>query len=156
MSTFWLECWGICCVLPGSSIRYVTSQGSCEVFLLQSLWNQVDNAWKRRGPWIERLTGQMVHRRLECWQSVTMVLKGGGPVWNLQTVWVFCAQTGSKCSQQAAHFPLIFFWATGHRSYHLHLLIRPWWVAGVSSVKGTDVPSGQIGWKPDDSWIRDR
>lgn len=121
----------------------------------------VESGWqclKRRGLWIERLTGQMVHHRLECWENVTIVLKVGGPVWNMQEVLVFSAQTGRKCIEQTAHFPWMFFflWAVGHHSYQLHLLIRPWWDAGLSSMRGTDVPSGQIGWKPDDSWIGGR
>lgn len=109
---------------------------------------------KRRGLWIERLTGQMVHRGLECWQNVTIVLKRWRP--SLEYAGGLGVLCPNRKKMQFAHFPFIFLWATGLRSYHLHLLIRPWWDAGVSSMKGTDVPWGQIGWKPDDSWIGGR
>lgn len=43
--------------------------GPAESFILQSPWLQVDNGWKPCGLWMERLTGQMVHCRLECWKK---------------------------------------------------------------------------------------
>ena len=44
-----LDARGIYNLLSVGRIRYVTLQGLCEPFLLQSPWNEVDNGWKLRG-----------------------------------------------------------------------------------------------------------